>query len=60
MQHGPHGQKRSDSPTQAALQVAKIATGEIADKETPSNRRTLKVLPVRKGKATDQRSQSVG
>ena len=60
MPHGPHSQKRPNSPTQAALQVAKIATGEAVDKDAPSNRRTLKVLPVRKGEATDQRSQSVG
>ena len=60
MQHGPHGQKCPDSPTQAAIQVARITTGETVDKEAPSNRRTLKVLPARKGKATDQRSRPVG
>ena len=56
----PQNHKRPSSPTQAALQVAKIATGEAAEKDGPSNRRTLKVLPVRKGKATDQQGRSVG
>ena len=55
MSHGPQGQKRSDSPTQAALQVAKIATGEVADKDAPSNRRTLKVQGRKQ--ATRQRTR---
>lgn len=52
MPTGPNKQKRSQSPTQAAIQIAKIATGQT--KETPSNRRTIRVLRGPKSKATDQ------
>jgi hypothetical protein len=47
MPKGPHGQKRSQSPTQAALQVAKIATGQT--KETPSNRHTIHLAKKKSG-----------
>ena len=52
MKHGPQGQKRPDSPTQAAVQVAKIATGQT--REAPSNRRTIRLTKGQKIEATDR------
>lgn len=54
MPKGPRGQKRPANPFEAAIMVAKIATGEIEEKlKTPSGK-------VRSGKAgADARSKKL-
>lgn len=54
MPKGPQGQKRPQSTTSAAVQVCRIATGQI--QEPSGNCRVINLSKVRKGEATDRKN----
>ena len=55
MPTGPDGQKRSRDPLKAALQVAKIATGERQEQPPAARRRRLlHVTPLPEKEATQR------